>query len=585
MKIVLCTTPIRPVPTDYPPFGSMAVIQALRDAGYPPIFLDIDALRPDFEEVIERFRKEAPDVIAISAVVSTAYGYVKKLCIRLKEELPGVKIVLGGNLAASAELLHRYCQIDLCVIGEGERVIVNLMRYLEQHPLRDEEEALRQIKGITALSASGEMIFTGYEETLPAHLLADPDYTLLEEFSDLRRFIGDPFSREDFAQDPRSRQPHRAGKRMGTVTSTKGCVARCTFCHRWDRGFRQISPEKVIDRIRKLMDRYNVGFIMFGDENFGSDLKALDRLIELIRPLDILWQVAGVRARTLNPERLKRMREAGCVALYYGFETGSPEILKVMEKNLDLSHNLMAAKTTFEAGLYTCYQLVLGMPGETHRTISQSIEMIRQVTEFLPDPPHRVLSINYIQALPGTPVYEYARSRGLIGPTLKDEDAYLTSISDIDAGDDTKFLNFTDSPTLTVQSWRPRILYEATTHWHQAGRQQKRPNGAAALQGNPREYQNGGYFNRHEFHRSPFLLRALYPIRGIPIGIWTILSVFRRSPKKVFVSHLWEWLVWRFSPQPKSLGEYRSLRQVVRDLALPASTQTQISMAPLRSGR
>lgn len=583
MKIVLCTTPIRPVPTEYPPFGSIALMQAMREAGYNPVFFDIDSLRPTFEEVIERFRKEAPDVIGVSAVVSTAYAYVKKLCTRLKQELPGVRIVLGGNLAASAELLHRFCQVDVCVAGEGERVLVNLLRYFELHPNREEYGDLRQVPGITFLDSSGQMIFTGYEPAIPANELADPDWSILEEFSNIQNFVRDPSSREDFSQDPRSGQAHRAGKRLGTVTSTKGCVARCTFCHRWDRGFRQISPEKVLGRVRYLMDRYNVGFFQFGDENFGSDLKALDRLIELIRPLDILWQVAGVRARTLNPDRLKRMREAGCVALYYGFETGSPDILKVMEKNTDLSHNLNAARWTHEAGLYTCYQLVLGMPGETHRTIGDTITMLKQITEFLPAPPYWHLSTNYIQALPGTPVYEFARNRGLLGPRLEDEDDYLLSVSDTDAGDENRFVNYTEYPYLTVQSWRPRILYEITAHWHRVRKNRTLPH--VEPKGHFKEYQKGGYFNRHKVQRSPRVMLALYPFRGILVALWTLVSAYRRNPRKVFLRHLWEWTSWRFTRRTAPFRDYRSLRQVVREMVPVSATVTEESMMPLRAGR
>ena len=44
MKIVICTTPIRPVPTSYPPFGSMALTQRLRAAGYDPYCCDMDGL-------------------------------------------------------------------------------------------------------------------------------------------------------------------------------------------------------------------------------------------------------------------------------------------------------------------------------------------------------------------------------------------------------------------------------------------------------------------------------------------------------------------------------------------------------------
>ena len=571
------------MPTDYPPVGSLAILQALRGAGYDPVFYDIDALRPEFDQVIGRFRQEAPDVIAISAVVSTAYVYVRKLCLRLRDELPGVRIVLGGNLAASAELLHRFCQVDVCVIGEGERVIVNLMAALEKTS-GAWKQSLSGVKGLTYLREDGEMAFTGYEDPIPAAGLSDPDYSILERFSNIRNFIQDPFTREDFAQDPRSGQPHRAGKRMGTVTSTKGCVARCTFCHRWDRGFRQIPPEKVIRRIRTLMERYNVGFIMFGDENFGSDLKALDELIRLIKPLDILWQIGGVRARTLDPERLKRMREAGCVALYYGFESGSPDILKVMEKNLEPAHNLKAARAAWEAGLYTCYQLVLGMPGETDRTVSETIEMVKQITEFLPKPPYHYLSINYIQALPGTPVYEYARLHGHIGRRPEDEDAYLRTISNIDAGDETKFLNFTGKPYLTVQSWRPRILYEATAHWFRVrGRRRAEPD---AREGNFKEYQKGGYFNRQEFQRSAFLLQLLYPVRWLPIMLWTLRSNFRRSPRAVFLKNLKEWVIWPFvRGAGKAPAQYHSLRTLMKEWAPDPSTPSEENMAPLRLGR
>ena len=77
MKIVICTTPIRDSPSDHPPFGSLAVIQALRAAGYDPYFLDIDGLRPSFQEVARFLQDYRPDVVGISGVVSTAYGYTK----------------------------------------------------------------------------------------------------------------------------------------------------------------------------------------------------------------------------------------------------------------------------------------------------------------------------------------------------------------------------------------------------------------------------------------------------------------------------------------------------------------------------
>ncbi len=219
MKIILCTTPIRPTPTDYPPFGALAIIQALRDAGYDPAFYDIDGLRPSFYAVIQHIRTEQPDVLLISAVVSTAYAYVKRLGKWVKKVSPRTRIVVGGNLAASAELLHRKCSVDICVIGEGERIIVNLMKHYADGGHRHE------IKGITFLNQYQQFVFTGYETAIPAAELADPDYSILEKHTRIQNFIT-RCNRKEFIEDPRTVISRFIGKRTGTVTSAKGCVAR-----------------------------------------------------------------------------------------------------------------------------------------------------------------------------------------------------------------------------------------------------------------------------------------------------------------------------------------------------------------------
>ncbi|MEK7383782.1 MAG: cobalamin B12-binding domain-containing protein, partial [Elusimicrobiota bacterium] len=236
MKIVICTTPIRPTPTDYPPFGSMAIIQSLRKDGWDPTFYDIDGLRPSPEDVERFFAESQPDIVGISAVVSTAYAYTKKLVLMIQRVAPGARIIVGGNLAASAEILHRLVGIDYCVIGEGDVVVRNLMNYFKPPPGRTKAEApLLSIPGNTYLDASGEMVFTGHEAPIAADELFEPDYLILEKHSLIGNFVNDPMTRPDFAADPRSQQAHRKGKKMATLITTKGCVARCTFCHRFTK--------------------------------------------------------------------------------------------------------------------------------------------------------------------------------------------------------------------------------------------------------------------------------------------------------------------------------------------------------------
>ena len=263
-------------------------------------------------------------------------------------------------------------------------------------------------------------------------------------------------------------------------------------------------------------------------------------------------------------------------------ETGSPKILEVMEKKTSLEQNINAARWTHEAGLHTIYQLVLGMPGENHQTISETIEFLKSVTEFLPKPPNRYLSMNYIQALPGTPVYEYARAKGFIGRCLEDEKKYLLSISDINAADDTKFLNFTEYDYFTVQSWRRRIGFETMAHYLRRWKMKKFDE--RRLPHDRNDYTRGGYFNlaqRHWF--DPYHL-YLYPLRTILIWLSLLKSEYHRLPRKEFGRRLWEWLRVRLRPLKKGIPN-KSLRTIVKEISPVITSVSQRSMMPLREGR
>ena len=608
--LVICTTPIRPVPGDYPPFGSLAVIQSLQGAGFDPYFFDIDGTRPTFEQVEEFFAKRQPDVVGISAVVSTAYGYVKRLSRMIRRVSPKTRFVLGGNMAASAEILHRLAGIDYCVGGEGEIVSANLMNYLRERVEKglagDDYEALGRIKGLTYLDSAGQMVFTGFEAPIPKEELLDQDFAILEKYSRIENFITDPLLIPSVESDPRSHEPHRKGKKAACVRGSKGCVARCTFCHRWDKGYRAYDVDRIVGTIKYLRDTYNVGVFYFGDENFGSDRRQTAELLAAIKPLDILFTVQGMRCRTMNLPLLKQMKDAGCVSVYYGMESGSQRILDVMEKNLSLEHNINAVRCTAEAGLTTVYQLVLGMPGENGETVSETIEFFKMATEVLPDMPMYRLSINFIQALPGTPVYEYARLKGLLGKSLQDEEKYLELISDVNAGDDTKFINFTDCDYLTVQSWRRRIILECTANYMAKKSMPKpslrdvyrhtilrfiNPNAYHKLRVEEEartgpDYKKGGYFNLHQGMYYEIIAAYLFPVRAPLLWTWLLVREYQRLPFGVFISRVWDAIRHRLiGPGHDAYSDYRSLRKVVNDAAPAPETQTEASMAPLRAGR
>ncbi len=461
MKTLLVTTPIRPIPTTYPPFGCLSIINYAREIGGEEIeFYNIDGMRPSYEEALEYIIAAKPNLFGISAVVSTAYAYTKKLSIDVKKALPDCIIVVGGNMGASADILLNCAAVDMVVLGEGEKVFLNIIkRAKETNRVLD----FQDIPGLALLGSDGKMINSGYETQLPKEAVYDIDWGDLESSSDLEMFIFSPFDNAGnvtmpaFKHDERTHQPHRRQKKVATLVTSKGCVAKCTFCHRWDKGIRYVPPKIMANRIEELISKFNVGFLEFGDENFGTDKRWLKEFCELIKPMDLLFRVGGMRVNCVTPEYIEMMRDAGATNLTYGMETGSPRMLEVMEKKTKIEDNRNAVKWTLDAGLPQVVQLVIGMPGETPETIAETIDFCIYAQTMKPSQNPNDLSINYAQALPGTPLYEYGRYRKLIGRSIEDEEKYLLRISDKDAHDEFTNLNFTNYPDIECQIWRPLI--------------------------------------------------------------------------------------------------------------------------------
>ena len=450
METCIVTTPIRPKPTVFPPFGSMAIIQSLRNDNKKCSFYNIDYHRYDREEVKRYLKEKNYDIIGISAVVSTAYEYTKFLCETIRSINPNTIIIVGGGLCASAEVLHRKSMVDYCVIGDGEIIIKNLVNAIIENRVTDED--LLKIKGITFIDKKDKFRFTGYGHPLPAPLLEEPDFEILREDNSLDFFIS--------PRGGRSYDPEKNFKEGNSclVIVAKGCVARCSFCHRFEKGYRVNPLEKIKNHLIKLRDVYNVRYISIGDENFGSYKEETKELAKMLGELGFVWTVGGVRAHTVDYESLKLWRDNGCEVVLYGIESGSEKMLKVMEKKITRSQNIQALKDTYDAGLSTVIQLVIGMPGETDETIEETIDFLIETMKYYPEPFRKninyLISINYAQSLPGTPLYEYARENGYLEKSLDAEEKYLISISDKDAYDNEHFINFTQQPLLKVLSWR-----------------------------------------------------------------------------------------------------------------------------------
>ncbi len=613
MKICICTLPIRPTPTVFPPFGSMAIIQSLKEVGEEPFFYNIDYFRFNHVEIIKYFSENQFDIVGISAVVSTAYAYTKYLSSLIKEVSPKTTIIVGGNLAASAEIVLRKCSVDLCVIGDGEIIINNLIHLIANKPFNYEK--LSKTKGICFLDENNKFIFTGYGDKPSKISIKSPDYSILEHDGSIDHYIPDKV-------DPYALSDGRTlekGKKQAFVITTKGCVARCTFCHRFEKGYRARPVDQVIEHVKYLINNYNVGVINISDENFGSDKKLAWQIAIELGKLNIIWKVAGVRARTVTKESLQHWKDNGCYMVLFGIESGSEKILGVMEKNASVEENVNALKWTGEVGLLTVIQLVLALPGENDKTIYETLEFLKKVSPYVilwtEEAASDVISINYAQALPGTPLYEYAREHGLIENSINGEEKYLIKISDTDAYSEDHFINTSGLPLIHVLMWRTIIithldffnykrqvksnhrlsLWQVVSYYIKiiAVRisnklKHKRREVVANLPNS--DIATSGYFNIHKGLKfsvllcNPITTPFLRPL--IALYIWSKLF---KAPKRTLKITI-EYINWKFKSnntlKSEQTSQGRTLRKTVS--IIPSTTNISVEndqMIPLRKGR
>jgi hopanoid C-2 methylase len=202
---------------------------------------------------------------------------------------------------------------------------------------------------------------------------------------------------------------------LGSVQFSSGCPYRCEFCDipaLYGRQPRLKRPEQVLAELDAMLTAGISGSVYFVDDNFIANKKAARELL----PHLVAWQRArGFPVQfsceaTLNiaqcPDILAMMRESYFYAVFCGIETPEPGALDAMQK----SHNrvmplLDAVETINRYGIEVVSGIILGLDTDTPATAQRLIEFIDR--SHIP-----LLTINLLQALPKTPLWDRLAASG-----------------------------------------------------------------------------------------------------------------------------------------------------------------------------
>ncbi len=202
---------------------------------------------------------------------------------------------------------------------------------------------------------------------------------------------------------------------IGSIQFSSGCPYQCEFCDipaLYGRNPRLKTPEQVTAELDKMMECGLTGAVYFVDDNFiGNRKAALDLLPHLIE-----WQKRNGYAiqfaceATLNiakrPEILSLMHDAYFTTLFAGIETPDPDALKAMSKQ----HNMMVpilegVQTLNSYGLEVVSGIILGLD-------TDKLDAGEGILEFIDQSQIPLLTINLLQALPRTPLFDRLKREG-----------------------------------------------------------------------------------------------------------------------------------------------------------------------------
>ncbi|MBW2066400.1 MAG: radical SAM protein [Deltaproteobacteria bacterium] len=210
--------------------------------------------------------------------------------------------------------------------------------------------------------------------------------------------------------------PHGAFYRnfpVAPIIVTRGCPYPCTFCSaRVISGsrIRSRSVGHVIEELSMLYHKFQVREFHIEDDNFTQNRGFVESFCEslLSKEIRMTWGFPnGIRLDTVDRALFKLMKRAGCYALNFGIESGSPRILKMIKKKIHLEQIREQLTLAKEEGFDVGGFFILGFPTETVEEMEQTISFARSL-------PLDRIGVSYFQPFPGSTLYDELVEEGQI---------------------------------------------------------------------------------------------------------------------------------------------------------------------------
>lgn len=346
MKVIL-TRPNYKTHLITPPLGIGYLSAYFKSKGITCQIIDGLNLNLDNGEIVKRCRDA--DIVGISIL---SYYFLKAADLSKRLKKMGKIVVVGGpHVSALPELTLDKTQADFAVVGEGEKVFYELVKEIVSGKVKKNQK-IRNAPFVANLSS---LPFPDWEQLDPRNYSKAPHGGVVKNFP------------------------------VAPIITSRGCLYECKFCASpflWQRKIRFRKPKEVVEEIKYLVNHFGVKEIHIEDDNFTLKKEHAAEICRLIikEKIKISWATPnGIRADKVNRRLLKLMKKAGCYFVAFGVESGNQEILNNVAKHSNLEAIKKAVKFAHEAGLCTQGFFIFGLPGETAKTIQQTIDFSKRL--------------------------------------------------------------------------------------------------------------------------------------------------------------------------------------------------------------
>lgn len=306
------------------------------------------------EEVLTRVRQRGVNAVGFKLWNGDGLEGAGRLAQAVRQRHPDVRVIGGGPHVDmfSADILSHYPSFDALVCGEGEETI----QYLAA--TGNDPASYASIPNLIFLR-NGAPFAT--------------DERMIDNLDDLPMPVYDSEVYPAMAGDEKVK--------IVVVDESRGCRNECAFCVHPVKSHRRVrikSIPRLLTEIGLLGDRY--GFHAFRFAGSCTPYSLLnDFAAEVIRQNRHLRYASFAHIRDSHEADFDRIGRSGCVALFFGIESGSQRILDSMRKGTRVEQIADTLRRADAAGIFTVGSLIVPAPGETAASEAETLNLLKGV--------------------------------------------------------------------------------------------------------------------------------------------------------------------------------------------------------------